>query len=183
MLNSCSFISANSLVTCLCWSICSITSIHYSQWMPRTCIINTHWPSFETFHPFVHSPLAHTIITILNCHFAINFSTFYTLWSQWSDSRSLLFFGAFYHWRSHAKACHSIITTQKIMKSKLNAIGRFILFVSTTFFSVSNITCGKHKFALFFTSPCIFIGNSLFNAIIVCLCAFYKLLQCYFTFK
>jgi hypothetical protein len=36
--------------------------------------------SFELLQLFVHSRLAHTVITILNCHCSMNATRFYTLW-------------------------------------------------------------------------------------------------------
>jgi len=40
-------------------------------------INNTHLWFFESFHPFVNFPLAHTIIIILICHLSLNFTSFH----------------------------------------------------------------------------------------------------------
>jgi len=49
----------------------------YGLWPPTTRItINTCPSSFESLHPSVNFPLAHT----LNCHSSVNFTGFHTFW-------------------------------------------------------------------------------------------------------
>jgi hypothetical protein len=49
----------------------------YTWWLPRRhCMSNTHLPSFESFHPFVNIPVGHIVVTILDYHSCVNFTSF-----------------------------------------------------------------------------------------------------------
>jgi hypothetical protein len=51
-----------------------------SRWVLRTLILrNTHPSSFESFSEFVKFPVAHTVIAVLNCYSALNFTGFHIL--------------------------------------------------------------------------------------------------------
>jgi hypothetical protein len=51
----------------------------YTQWPPRTLIIDTIPPCLESFHRIVNLSLAHTGIAIADCHSFVNCTSFQTL--------------------------------------------------------------------------------------------------------
>ena len=52
-------------------------------------VINSHSPTFSSFHPFVKYSFNGTVTATLNCHFVNNFSSFYSVWlTIWSACRS-----------------------------------------------------------------------------------------------
>jgi hypothetical protein len=58
-------------------------------------------PVFITsFHPFIHSPLAQTTVSILNLHSSAGFRRFHTVWPP-KKKASLLFHGASWQWSGH----------------------------------------------------------------------------------
>jgi hypothetical protein len=88
------------------WLICFLISTHYGRWQPRMLIVNTRPPSVESFHPFIKFPLVRTVITILNCHTSVIFTSFHAFGPQ--KSYHIIIFGLFYERRSD-----SISVTQK----------------------------------------------------------------------
>jgi hypothetical protein len=45
----------------------------------------------KSFHPFIHSPLTQTTVSILNLHSSVDFRRFHTLWPQKTNNTLLLF--------------------------------------------------------------------------------------------
>jgi hypothetical protein len=74
----------------------------HANWSPTPVFITDILSSIlKSIHPFIHSPLTQTTLSILNLHSSVNFKRFYTLWPQKTNNASLLFHGASWQWSGH----------------------------------------------------------------------------------
>jgi len=74
----------------------------HANWSPTLVFITDILSSvLKSFHPFIHSPLTQTTVSILNLHSSVDFRRFHTLWPQKTNNTSLLFHGASWQWSSH----------------------------------------------------------------------------------
>jgi hypothetical protein len=131
---------------CICWSF-YLPSVHITlNGHPKYIISNTNL-SFKPFHSFdLDFHLMHSVITKLNCHFSINFASFY---SAKSDRRSLSFFGAL----CQLSRCYQHVTILSLFKEDEYQLaeneGSSCLYL--LFFSVLLASCSrKTKIASFF---------------------------------
>ena len=74
----------------------------HANWSPSPVFITDVLSSvLKSFHPFIHSPLTQTTVSILNLHSSVDFRGFDTLWPQKKNNASLLFHGASWPWSGH----------------------------------------------------------------------------------
>jgi hypothetical protein len=74
----------------------------HANWSPTPVFITDVLSSvLKSFHPFIHSPLTQTTVSILNLHSSLDFRRFHTLWPQTTNNTSLLFHGASWQWSGH----------------------------------------------------------------------------------
>jgi len=74
----------------------------HANWSPTPVFIIDNLPSvLKSLHPFIHSPLTQTTVSILNLLFSVDFRRFYTFWPQKTNNASLLFQAASWQWSSH----------------------------------------------------------------------------------
>jgi len=66
-----------------------------ASWSPTPVFITDILSSiFKSSHPFIHSPLTQTTVSILNLHSSVDFRRFHTLGQQKTNNASLLFHSA-----------------------------------------------------------------------------------------
>jgi len=74
----------------------------HANWSPIPVFITDILSSIsKSFHPFIHSSLTQTTVSILNHHSSVDFRRFHTLWPQKTNNASLLFHGASWQWSDH----------------------------------------------------------------------------------
>jgi hypothetical protein len=74
----------------------------HAKWSPTPVFITDVLSSvLKSFHPFIHSPLTQTTVSILNLHSSVDFRSFHTLWPQKTNNASMLFHGASWQWSGH----------------------------------------------------------------------------------
>ena len=67
----------------------------HANWSPTPVFITDILSSVsKSFHPFMHSPLTQTTVSILTLHSSVDFRRFHTLWPQKTNNASLLFHSA-----------------------------------------------------------------------------------------
>jgi len=76
--------------------------ICHANWTPTPVIITDILSSvLKSFHPFIHSLLTQTTVSISNFHSSVDFRRFRALWPQKLNNTSLLFHGASWQWSGH----------------------------------------------------------------------------------
>ena len=89
----------------------------HSNWSPTPVSITDILSSvLKTFHPFTHSPLTQTTVSILNIHSSVDFRRFHTLWPQKTNNASLLFHGA--SWQRSGHVVRPIAQAQTAWSSR-----------------------------------------------------------------
>jgi len=74
----------------------------HANWSPTPVFITDILSSvLKPIHPFIHSPLTQTTVSILNLHSSVDFRRFHTLWPQKTNNASLLLHGASWQWSGH----------------------------------------------------------------------------------
>jgi hypothetical protein len=76
----------------------------HANWSPSPVLITDILSSvLKYFHPFIHSPLTQTTVSILNLHSSVDFRRFHTLGPQKTNNASLLFHSASWQWNGHVR--------------------------------------------------------------------------------
>jgi len=74
----------------------------HAHWSPTPVFITDVLSSIlKSFHPFIHSPLTQTTVSILYLHSSVDFRRFHSLWPRKMNNTSLLFHGASWQWSGH----------------------------------------------------------------------------------
>jgi hypothetical protein len=74
----------------------------HTNWSPTLVFITDVLSSvLKSFHPFIHTPLTQTTVSIPNLHSSVDFRRFHTHWPRKTNNALLLFHSTSWQWSGH----------------------------------------------------------------------------------
>jgi len=114
----------------------------HANWSPTPVFITDILSSIlKSIHPFIHSPLTQTTVSILNLHSSVKFRRFHTLWPQKRNNASLLFHSASWQWSGHVVRAIALAHTAWLSRPLYGTLLRSHFVPEIWFFVVHIFPC------------------------------------------